>query len=116
MFIQGESIPEFDFKGIKIRDYTVGLDLNASLAVVEVAPGMGHKRALSTRSEKYYFVLEGRISFWIGGEQKILGPSDFCFVPRATDFSYACHDQKVKMILIHAPAFDSNTEVFLEEK
>ena len=116
MFIRGESISEFDFEGIKIRDYTVGQDLNASVALITVAAGIGHKRALSALSEKYYFVVEGRISFRIGGEKQDLGAGDFCFVPKSTEFSYECLDQKAKMIVVHAPAYDSSAEVFIGDK
>ena len=62
MIVRGGRIPAFDFQGLRISDYTADRDeLSSSLARIEVAAGAGHAPSRSTRSDKYYYVLSGRL-------------------------------------------------------
>lgn len=54
-------VKSFDFFGLNIDDYAQAQVKSASLAKIEVLPGIRHQTARSTRSDKFYFCLEGSI-------------------------------------------------------
>jgi mannose-6-phosphate isomerase-like protein (cupin superfamily) len=64
-----------DFDGLRIFGYTAGQSLDASVAVVEVAPGAPHAAAWSRRSDKYYRVSAGQIRFVLDGEPHFMRAS-----------------------------------------
>ena len=57
----------FDFEGLEIRDYTADRDCSSSVAEICVPGGARHGRAWSKRSDKYYFGLQGKLSFTLTG-------------------------------------------------
>ena len=89
MFISAKLLKPIDFAGLRIFDYTAGYDLNSSLAVIDVPPGVHHAEAWSKRSDKYYLVIAGTIRFVLDGLQTELGTGDFCLVPQGRHFSYS---------------------------
>ena len=113
MIVKSKAAKEVTFEGLKIRDYTPCHDCSSSLAIVEISPGMRHRRARSTRSDKYYFVVEGKIRFTLGPDDSHLEKGDFCLVPKGVLFGYR-NDTSVKaiLLLLHTPSFDLSAEVF----
>jgi mannose-6-phosphate isomerase-like protein (cupin superfamily) len=113
MFIQRESVERVDFEGLQIFDYTAGRAGGSSFAAIEVPPGAGHRPAYSKASEKYYYVVEGRLNFFLGGEEFYLGRGDFCLVERGVTFSYLNRTgETASLILVHTPPFQLEAEVF----
>jgi mannose-6-phosphate isomerase-like protein (cupin superfamily) len=116
MIIRRETVEKIDFKGLQIFDYTAGRAGGSSFAVIEVPPGANHRAAYSKRSEKYYYVVEGRVSFVLDGEESDLGPGDFCLVERGGTFSYVNRtSETASLILAHTPPFQFVDEVFVED-
>ncbi len=72
MIVKSEAAKEASFEGLTIRDYTPDHDRSSSLATVEVPPGVQHRKARSTRSDKYYYVIEGKIHFTLGDDENHL--------------------------------------------
>ena len=72
MIVKSEAAKKVRFEGLTIRDYTPGHDRSSSLATVEVPPGVQHRKARSTRSDKYYYVIEGKIRFTLGDDENHL--------------------------------------------
>lgn len=116
MKIERESIKSFDFEGLEIRDYTAGMDVGSSVAEIIVPAGARHRRAWSKRSDKYYYLLEGSLSFVRGAESLTLTAGDCCIVRRGQRFSYSNSTAlPARLLLVHTPSFDPAEEVFEDE-
>jgi mannose-6-phosphate isomerase-like protein (cupin superfamily) len=103
-----------DFDGLRIFDYTAGQPFDVSVAAVEVAPGARHAEAWSRRSDKYYVVGSGQVRFVLDGEPHTMKAGDFCFVKKGRRFSYSNEaDEPATLVLVHAPSFDLQAEVFV---
>jgi len=116
MIVRRRALRPIDFGGLSIFDYTAEAGLSSSLAVIEVPPGVAHAESWSRRSDKYYLVIDGELQFSLEGEEISLGPGDFCFVQRGTRFTSVNRTvAPARLVLVHTPSFDLESEVF-EEK
>ena len=114
MIIRRESIEPIDFHGLEILDYTAEQDTSSSLAVITVPPGSRHPEAWSRRSDKFYYVVSGSISFTLDRESYLLGSGDCCIVLQGQRFSYENTTQETaELLLIHTPGFEMESEVFV---
>ena len=114
-YISGKDIIPFDFDGLKIREFTPGHLSEASIAEIEVASGCRHKRARSSKSDKIYFGLQGKVLFWVGGQEVALGERELLLIPRNEWFDYRNDNQDTgRLLLIHIPPFDIDAEEFAE--
>jgi mannose-6-phosphate isomerase-like protein (cupin superfamily) len=115
MIIKKPDIEAFDFDGLAIRDYTAEQPVSSSVAEITVPAGIRHRRAWSRRSDKYYYVLEGNLSFTLDNRGVELSAGDLCVVRRGTRFSYENNTGTVaRMLLVHTPSFDLTQEEFEE--
>ena len=115
MIVPGDGIEPIEFDGLRIRDYTAGIDAGSSFAVVDVPPGGRHREAYSQRSDKYYYVLAGSLRFTLDGEERLLTTGDLCLVRQGRRFGYENSSPSVtRLILVHTPSFDLDSEVFVE--
>jgi mannose-6-phosphate isomerase-like protein (cupin superfamily) len=111
-----QSVLPLDFDGLRIFDYTAGRSGSSSVALIEVEPGGRHKEAWSRRSDKYYLVISGQISFALEGSEQLMSAGDFCVVERGRRFSYSNESGKLAtLVLVHTPSFDLAEEVFVEQ-
>ncbi len=102
-----------DFDGLQILDYTAGHDTRSSLAIVEVPPGGTHQEAYSQRSDKYYYVVAGRIAFSLDGDEYDLTAGDLCVVDQGQRFSYVNRtEDTARLLLVHTPSFQLDAEGF----
>lgn len=113
MMISRESITPINFEGLEIRDYTDHLHPSSSVAEITVPAGARHRRAWSKRSDKYYFGLQGRLSFTIGDLVVELAAGDLCIIRKGDRFSYENRsDEIARVLLVHTPSFDLSQECF----
>ena len=113
MKITGQAINPIDFEGLMIHDYTEGMDLSSSLAKIVVAPGVSHKKAWSKKSDKYYYVVSGKLQFIVDDVSYDLEAGDVCLIRKGQRFSYHNLSQdKANLLLVHTPMFDIESEVF----
>ncbi len=113
MIIKHNAVEAIDFEGLEIYDYTAGYKTSSSLAVIHAAPGVRHPTAWSKRSDKYYYILRGKIRFTLAGEQTELIAGDFCLVKQGKRFAYENHTpETATLLLVHTPSFDSVAEIF----
>ncbi len=114
MIIRKKRIEPKDFDGLKIFDYTAGRDTKSSFATIIVSPGSEHVTSWSKRSDKYYYVISGRIMFTLEDERFELLPGDSCLVAKGQRFSYKNpFPETAEIILVHTPSFDLESEVFI---
>jgi mannose-6-phosphate isomerase-like protein (cupin superfamily) len=115
VFVRKDSLEPIDFDGLSIFDYTANAELGSSLATIDVPPGGGHPKAWCRRSDKYYFVTDGRVQFTVDDGISDLTKGDFCFVRRGIVFSYEnVSNEPAGLILVHTPAFELSAEVFVD--
>jgi mannose-6-phosphate isomerase-like protein (cupin superfamily) len=67
------------------------------------------------RSDKYYFGLQGKLTFTIGDQAVELAAGDLLIIRQGDRFSYENRTEEVaKVLLVHTPSFDLSQEVFEE--
>jgi mannose-6-phosphate isomerase-like protein (cupin superfamily) len=117
MIVKQADIIPFDFYGLEIRDYTARHEGSSSVAEISVPSGASHPEAWSKRSDKYYYLIAGQISFQIDSDHITLDAGDLCVIKRGQRFSYTNNSPKqAKMILVHTPSFDLESEIIMEYK
>ena len=115
MKIERETLKSFEFFGLEIRDYTAGLEGSSSMAEIKVPAGAQHERAWSKRSDKYYYVVEGRLSFIVDNQVLDLSTGDVCIIHQGTRFSYENQtEETAKLLIVHTPSFELAEDVFEE--
>lgn len=113
MKIERESLNAVEFDGLVIRDYTAGRGGSSSMAEILVPAGAQHKRAWSKRSNKYYYVVDGRLSFIVENQFFDLSTGDVCIILQGERFSYENKSGEIaKLLLVHTPSFELAEEVF----
>ena len=113
MIIKKEQADKIDFDGLNILDYTSGINESSSFATIKVPQNVKHKVSWSKRSDKYYYIIEGKIKFTIDNKIVVLKQGDFCIIKKGSKFYYHNMSDSVAMlILFHTPNFDLNEEVF----
>ena len=116
MKIERDSLEPIDFEGLEIRDYTAGVEVSSSVAEITVPGGARHRRAWSKRSDKYYYVIEGSLSFTVGVTTLDLTVGDCCIVRKGNRFSYRNPTgERARVLLVHTPRFNLAEEVFEDE-
>jgi mannose-6-phosphate isomerase-like protein (cupin superfamily) len=115
--VRRADVGPFDFDGLEIRDLTATLaESSASVAHIEVSPGIEHQKARSTLSDKYYICLHGEIQFLVDGEPADLAAGDLLIVERGDWFSYGNPGpEPAHLLLVHVPPFDLEYEEFAGE-
>jgi mannose-6-phosphate isomerase-like protein (cupin superfamily) len=104
---------KFGWKGLKGLSYSSKEDFErASAALFEVTEKHGKVKSLV--SDRVYLVLEGREEFIINGKKVPVEKNDVIIVPKNTPYDYKAVKGKLKLFLVHTPAFDNKKEVKLE--
>ena len=111
--VRQQSVEEQSFAGLLIRDYTAGRSFESSIAEIICPAGSRHPLAISHRSTKFYYVLEGDMEFEIDGHRHTLCTGDMAVIPRDTPFRYHSPNTATRMLLVHTPAFMLGEEAFL---
>ena len=112
-YIKLRDVTPFDFKGLIIRDSALAALDSASVALIDVPPGVAHPRAKSTKSDKLYMGVSGTVVFAIEGARVEVGPFDLLVVPSGEWFGYENPgEHTASLLLVHVPPFDLDSEVF----
>ena len=82
MIIKENEVEQFDFDGLNIMDYTAKLDENSSFATISVLPQISHKLSWSKSSDKYYYIIAGKINFIVNDKEYVLSNGDFCIIKK----------------------------------
>ncbi len=105
------------FGNLQIWDYKPGCELSASIALVQVKPGASHGRTCSTRSDKYYYVLNGLVEFEVGRIAYWLAQGDLLCIAKDEWFDYRNQGPEMAtLLLVHTPPFKLDAEQFACEK
>jgi mannose-6-phosphate isomerase-like protein (cupin superfamily) len=116
MFKNHEDVEPIEFDGLQILDYTAEQEISSSIAEIVVPIGIRHKLSWSNRSDKYYYVVEGKVSFTVNDETITLSSGDVCIIPKGSRFHYKnVGSNEAKLVLIHTPSFNLECEEFEDE-
>src|SRR3954453_23197854 len=88
------------------RFLATGDDTNGKYAIWEaiVPPGGGPPPHVHSREEEGFFILEGEMTFRIGGSVLVAKPGTFANMPIGTPHSFRNEsDQPAKMLIMVAP-------------
>ncbi len=111
------NLKPFDFRGLKIKELAPSTLTSASVAEVEIKPDVKHETARSLKSDKIYICIEGEISFRVENEHINMETGDLLFIQKGEWFSYQNDRGNVaRVILIHVPPFDLESEQFSDTK
>jgi mannose-6-phosphate isomerase-like protein (cupin superfamily) len=55
--------------------------------VIQIPPNSQHSESWSTRSDKYYYIINGEIQFILEEKEFKLSKGDFCIVEKGQHFS-----------------------------
>ncbi len=101
---------KFGWNGLKGWAYNSKEEFkNASAAYFEVDGNHGKVR--NKLSDRIYFVLDGKGEFIINDKTIPVKKSDVIVVPKNTPYDYR---GKMKLFLVHTPAFDAEFDEKLE--
>ncbi|MEM5778688.1 MAG: cupin domain-containing protein [Candidatus Aenigmatarchaeota archaeon] len=104
---------KFGWEGLKGLAYNSKKDFKrASAAMFEVTGRHGKVKSLV--SDRVYLVLEGQGEFIINNKKVTVKKDDVIIVPKNTPYDYKAVKGKLKLFLVHTPAFDETKEVKLE--
>ena len=114
-YVRSKDAGSFRFGDLHITDLTARALSSASIAHVEVSPGVAHDLAKSTKSDKFYVCITGNVVFEVNEQRIELGPLDLLIVERDEWFAYRNEGgQSATLLLVHVPPFDLESEVFRE--
>ena len=100
----------FGWKGLRGWAYNSKGDFkNASAAYFEVKTE--HGKVKTKRSDRIYYVIEGKGTFIINDKSVPVRKTDVVIVPKNAPYNYK---GKMKLFLVHVPAFDEKYEVSLK--
>jgi len=103
------------WKGLKGWVYSSKEDFeNASAVYFEVTDR--HGKVKTTRSDRVYFVIDGKGEFIVEGKTIPVEKSDVIIIPKNTPFDYRAKKGTLKLFLVHLPAYHPDYEVKLKEK
>lgn len=113
IIIRKSEIATIDFNGLEILDYTSDYNEKSSFAIIKVNPNVNHQLSWSKRSDKYYYIINGKIDFLINGENVTLNEGDFCIIKKGDKFKYKNSTNTiVTLVLVHTPNFILEEEVY----
>jgi mannose-6-phosphate isomerase-like protein (cupin superfamily) len=115
MIFKHEELQPIEFDGMKIIDYTAGQESSSSFAEITIPAGVSHRFSWSKRSDKYYYVVHGHVTFIVNDKVDNLSQGDVCTIPKGERFKYLNKGpDDAKLILIHTPSFKLECEAFEE--
>jgi quercetin dioxygenase-like cupin family protein len=82
---------------LKASDEQIGMmELDAS-------PGIEPPMHVHQREDEWYYVLDGEVTFHVGGEIYQGHPGSFVFLPRAVPHTFTIESSTARMLLLNAP-------------
>jgi mannose-6-phosphate isomerase-like protein (cupin superfamily) len=114
--IRRSDVEPFAFGDLHIWGYQPDRELSASLALIQAKPGAAHSRARSTRSDKFFYVLNGLVEFRVGEIEYWLTQGDLLVVPKGEWFEYRNGGgETATLIVFHTPPFTQDAEEYAAE-
>jgi quercetin dioxygenase-like cupin family protein len=77
-----------------------------AVAVIEhQAPrGAGSPLHVHSREDEWFYVLEGELTFWVGGEVSVAPAGTFVFGPKGIQHTFIVNSEEARFLLVTEPA------------
>ncbi len=66
--------------------------------------GGGSPLHVHHREDEWFYVLEGEVTFWVGGDVIVAGPGGFVYGPRDIPHTFMVSSQEARFLLVTEPA------------
>ncbi len=103
----------FGWEGLKGWEFNSKEDFERTSAAMFEVTGK-HGKVKSLASDRVYLILGGKGKFIINEEVVLVEKNDVIIVPKNTPYDYKTTKGKLRLFLVHAPAFDNTKEIKLE--
>jgi quercetin dioxygenase-like cupin family protein len=94
------------FLGVLATVKASGAQTAGSVAVVEhLAPrGSGSPLHVHSREDEWFYVFEGELTFWVGGETIVAPAGSFVFGPKGIPHTFTVSSDEARFLLVAEPA------------
>lgn len=77
-----------------------------AVAVIELlAPrGAGSPLHVHSREDEWFYVIEGQLTFWVGGETIVAPAGSFVFGPKGIQHTFVVDSEQARFLLVTEPA------------
>jgi quercetin dioxygenase-like cupin family protein len=77
-----------------------------AVAVIEhLAPqGTGSPLHVHSREDEWFYVIDGELTFWVGGEVSVASAGTFVFGPKRIPHTFTVSSEQAKFLLVAEPA------------
>jgi quercetin dioxygenase-like cupin family protein len=65
--------------------------------------GSGSPLHVHRREDEWFYVLEGELTFWVGGELIVAGPGGFVYGPRDIPHTFTVSSERARFLLVTQP-------------
>jgi quercetin dioxygenase-like cupin family protein len=100
---EGEALWAFDSLAlVKSTAETTG----GAVAVVELLAGKGAGSPLHahTREDEWFYVVDGELTFWVGGTLSVAPAASFVFGPKGIPHTFLVSSEQARFLLVTEPA------------
>ncbi|MBS1844360.1 MAG: quercetin 2,3-dioxygenase [Actinobacteria bacterium] len=100
---EGEALWFMDFLAtVKATAQSTG----SAVAVIEhLGPrGAGSPLHVHSREDEWFYVTEGELTFWVGGETSVAPAGSFVFGPRGIPHTFVVSSEQARFLLVTEPA------------
>ena len=100
---EGEALWAFDSLAlVKSTAQTTG----GAVAVVELLgpKGSGSPLHVHTREDEWFYVIEGELTFWVGGTVSVAPAGSFVFGPKGIPHTFLVSSERARFLLVTEPA------------
>ena len=104
---------KFGWEGLEGWAYNSVDDFAPASAAYFIVTG-SHGKVKTEVSDRVYFVVEGRGIFVIDGKETHVEKDDVIIVPKNTPYDYKAEDGEMRLLLVHAPAYNPDKEILLK--
>ncbi len=89
-----------------LRYKVTGDESGGKLALAEVRAPRGSGSPVHTHrhEDEAWYVLEGELTFWLGGESRTAGAGDFVFGPRGVRHRFRVDSETARFLILVTPA------------
>ena len=105
ILVRTRSGPAYWTAGCMFRFLVSSVDAGGSYTTMEITvpPGEGANPHSHSAEEEQFYVLEGDLTFEVGGVEFSVGPGDFVHIPRGTVHSFKAAERHARVLATFAP-------------
>ncbi len=94
------------FLGVLATVKSTAETTGGAVAVIEhLAPqGSGSPLHVHSREDEWFYVIEGELTFWVGGETSVAPAGSFVFGPKGIPHTFMVSSEQARFLLVTEPA------------